>query len=99
MLTPAYDLLSTRLILEESIDPEELALSLNGKKSKINRTDFLRFAANIGILERVAASVIAKFASKLVHAQDLIRSSFLSPKFQRKYADILVERISRLTLS
>jgi serine/threonine-protein kinase HipA len=98
VLTPAYDLLSTRLILEESIDPEELALSLNGKKSKINRNDFFRFAENMGILERVAASVIARFESTLVQAQELIRLSFLTPKLQGKYADILRERMSRLDL-
>lgn len=33
MLTPAYDMLSTVLVMPE--DTEELALTLNGKKCKI----------------------------------------------------------------
>ena len=37
-LTPAYDLLSTVLVMPE--DTEELALTLNGKKRKICRKDF-----------------------------------------------------------
>lgn len=37
-LTPAYDLLSTALVMPE--DTEELALTLNGKKRKLTRTDF-----------------------------------------------------------
>lgn len=38
MLTPAYDLLSTSIVMPE--DDEELALTLNGKKKKIKREDF-----------------------------------------------------------
>ena len=37
-LTPAYDLLSTVIVMPE--DTEELALTLNGKKRKIWRSDF-----------------------------------------------------------
>lgn len=99
VLTPAYDLLSTRLILEKSIDSEELALSLNGKKSKLTRIDFFRFAENIGIMERVAASVIARCATTLDQAQDLIQRSFLPPELQRKYGALLKERMSRFAAS
>jgi len=38
MLSPAYDMLSTVLAMPE--DTEELALTLNGKKRKLIRTDF-----------------------------------------------------------
>ena len=34
-LSPCYDLLSTRLLIAEKDDPEELALTLNGKKKNI----------------------------------------------------------------
>ena len=37
-LSPAYDLLSTAIVIPE--DPEESALTINGKKSKITTTDF-----------------------------------------------------------
>ena len=37
-LTPAYDLLSTAIVMPE--DKEEMALTLNGKKARIRRSDF-----------------------------------------------------------
>ena len=46
-LAPAYDLLSTRLVISERDDPEELALPLNGKKNRLKREDFALFARNI----------------------------------------------------
>ena len=38
-LTPAYDMLSTALVMPE--DTEELALTLNGKKRKLKKADFV----------------------------------------------------------
>ena len=49
-LTPAYDLLATQILLPE--DKEEVALTLNGKKAKINKKDWFLLAENIGITEK-----------------------------------------------
>ena len=46
-LTPAYDLLSTALVLPE--DTEELALTLNGRKRKLRRSDFVQAMTASGI--------------------------------------------------
>jgi stage V sporulation protein B len=40
LLTPAYDMLSTALVMPD--DTEELALTLNAKKRKIKKEDFIR---------------------------------------------------------
>ena len=50
-LTPAYDLLSTSLLIPE--DPEELALTLNGKKRKLRRGDFVKAMAQSGLNDNV----------------------------------------------
>ena len=50
-LTPAYDLLSTAIVMPE--DKEELALTLNGKKSRIVRRDFEKAILGSGISEKV----------------------------------------------
>ena len=42
VLSPAYDLLPVNIIMPE--DPEETALTLNGKKSNLRRKDFLALA-------------------------------------------------------
>jgi len=39
-LTPAYDMLSIALVTPE--DTEELALTLNGKKRKLRKSDFIK---------------------------------------------------------
>ena len=52
-LSPAYDLLPTRLLLSEKQDSEELALHLNGKKSNFNRS-FLGYGEYLGISEKVS---------------------------------------------
>ena len=44
LLGSAYDLLSTRLLIPAEVDPEEMALPLNGKKSKIQLEDFEKFS-------------------------------------------------------
>lgn len=49
-LTPAYDLLCTQLVMPE--DPEELALTLNGRKRKIQKADFIKVMTASGLSER-----------------------------------------------
>lgn len=45
LLSPAYDLLNINLIFPS--DKEDLALTLNGKKKRIKRLDFDKFAENL----------------------------------------------------
>lgn len=59
VLTPAYDMLSTVLVMPE--DTEELALTLNGKKRKIIHQDFtIAFTAS-GLTSKVIENLFAKF--------------------------------------
>lgn len=46
-LTPAYDLLNVVIINPK--DDEELALILNGRKKKLQKEDFIKSAASLGI--------------------------------------------------
>ncbi len=41
-LLPAYDLLSTRLVIPEKDNPEEMVLTLNGRKRNFSKQDFLK---------------------------------------------------------
>lgn len=47
VLSKAYDLVSTKLILEN--DLEDLALSLNCKKTNLKKDDFIKFGKFIGL--------------------------------------------------
>jgi y4mF family transcriptional regulator len=43
----AYDLVNTRLVIPEKDDPEESTLSLNGKRSRLEVSDFVKFGINL----------------------------------------------------
>lgn len=51
LLTPAYDVLSTALVMPE--DTEELALTLNGNKRKIKKTDFIASMQALGLEDKI----------------------------------------------
>ncbi len=93
-LTPAYDLLNTKLVMPDDI--EESALSINGKKNKITLNDFEALADKLAISEKVFAKLLKRFITTVPKAQKLIQNSFLSPKLQHKYYQIMQERIERL---
>ena len=57
-LSPAYDLLPVNVIMPA--DREELALSLNGKKTNLRKKDFLIFADECGIDRGAAEKMIRK---------------------------------------
>ncbi|MBX3006820.1 MAG: HipA domain-containing protein [Melioribacteraceae bacterium] len=82
-LSPAYDLLSTKLLLPE--DKEEFAIPINGKKSKIKRKDFDTLANSFHITEKTKASIYKKFTAIYEHWLEIVKRSFLSNPTQEKY--------------
>ena len=93
-LTPAYDLLSTALVIPE--DKEELALTLNGKKSRLNRSDFETAALNSGLEQRVIENIFAKFQKTIPKWDLLIDNSFLSNEMKKNYKNLIQKRRDRI---
>lgn len=94
-LTPAYDLLNATLINPK--DDEELALTLNGRKKKLKKEDFIQSATTLGIDEVVVDRLINKYAKLLPKFEVVIQNSFISTKLKEKYNSLLRERIDRLS--
>jgi serine/threonine-protein kinase HipA len=94
VLSPAYDLLSTKIIIPE--DPEEMALTLNGKKSNFKKKDFDDFAANLQINTKVRNNSYDKFFNIKELMMEFIGKSFLTEEMKEKYISLLSERFSRL---
>lgn len=94
-LTPAYDLLNAAIINPK--DNEELALTLNGRKKKLQREDFITSAISLGIGSMVAERLINKHTKLLPKFNAVIQGSFLSVGLKDKYAELLKERIGRLS--
>ena len=94
MLTPAYDMLSTALVMPE--DTEELALTLNGKKRKIKKADFVVSMQASGLEEKVINNIFAKFTKVKDKWFEFIDRSFLSNEMKETFKTIVAEKLSLL---
>ncbi|MGN1235975.1 MAG: HipA domain-containing protein [Bacteroidaceae bacterium] len=94
-LTPAYDLINATIINPK--DDEELALTLNGRKRKLQREDFIRSATTLGIESLIAERLINKYNKLLPKFEAVIQNSFISAELKEKYNDLLKERLARLS--
>ena len=90
-LTPAYDMLSTALVMPEDI--EELALTLNGKKRKIRKLDFENSMQASGLEEKVIRNIFNKFLKVKDKWFDFIDISFLPEEMKIAYKDIITNRL------
>lgn len=93
VLTPAYDLLSTALVIPE--DTEELALTLCGKKRKLSKANFFDAMMQSGISEKVCENIVAKFQKVLPSWIAFIEQSFLPTDMQEDLVALIEKRISR----
>ncbi len=93
-LTPAYDLLSTALVLPE--DTEELALTLNGRKRKLRRSDFVQAMTASGMDEKVIDNLFKKFIKAIPKWDEWIDVSFLPDEMKNEYKTFIAERIKKL---
>lgn len=92
-LSPAYDLLSTLLVLS---DEEESALTINGKKNRLKRTDFDSVAKTLQINEKTVAAIYQRFAKILPTWQQWIERSFLSAEMKKQYSDLIIAKLTSI---
>ena len=90
-LSPAYDLLSTLLVL---LDEEESALTINGKKNRLKRTDFDNLAKSLQINEKTVTAIYQRFAKILPTWQECIERSFLSDEMKKQYSDLIIAKLA-----
>lgn len=94
LLSPAYDLLNVAIVNPK--DTEELALTLNGKKSRLVRSDFLKFAERLDITVKSLNQMITSFQKVMPKWEQLIMDSFLSEDMKERYLSFINERMNRL---
>ena len=93
-LAPAYDLLN--IAIANPIDKEELALTLSGRKSKLQLKDFLKAGEAMGLEEKVITHLIGNMQKALPKWKMLIQSSFLTEEMKVKYEQLVTSRLERL---
>jgi serine/threonine-protein kinase HipA len=98
VLSPAYDLLSTRLVIPEKDDPEEFAMPMSGKKSNFKKADFVRFTENSGLKDVFFERTIKRLSSHKERMLALISMSFLPQEMKEDYKKMLLGRAARIGL-
>lgn len=88
--SPSYDLLNVNLVFPE--DKEELALTLNGKKSRMRWKDFEMLAQVLGLHEKVLINTKEKFLKKNDEVFSTIDASFLPDELKDKYKEIWLQK-------
>lgn len=97
ILAPAYDLLSTKLVLPD--DKDELALTLNAKKRKLKKSDFNNLLNTYKIDEKVIENIYEKYRKIVPQWLNFIDTSFLPQQMKEEYKSIIIKRKSILDLS
>jgi serine/threonine-protein kinase HipA len=97
MLSLAYDLLNTKLAMPE--DKEEIALTLNGKKARLKRSDFDAFAKSLRIPDKVVKNTYLEISECIPEMLNFIEISFLPLGDKELYRSIVLERSAAIGLS
>ncbi len=93
-LSPAYDLVNTTLV--NPADEEELALTLNGRKKKLKKQDFVAAMNSLNVEEKQQQNIFNKMWKAMTKWEELIESSFMSEGLKEQYKTIIKERMNRL---
>lgn len=93
-LSPAYDLVSTMLVIKN--EPEQMALTLNGRKNKLTKKDFVALATNLSITERQMENCFQSFSKKLELVIWWIENSFLPEDQKGILIKTITDRINML---
>ena len=94
VLSPAYDLVATALV--NPADKEDLALTLNGKKKKITRNDFIAAFRTLNLDPKQQENIFRKMMSAKDRWMDFIGISFLSDDFKERLMTIIEQRFKRI---
>ena len=94
VLTPAYDLLNVSMVNPK--DTEELALTLNAKKKRIKKSDFVRAMETSGISPKVFDNILGKYRKLLPKFNEIIDLSFLDKEDKEIYKQSITSRLARI---
>jgi serine/threonine-protein kinase HipA len=96
MISPAYDLVATKLVLPD--DEEETALTINGKKNKLNAGDFYTLAQSLVLNEKTVQNTLEKFKTVLPKFIKFVDTSFLNDSLKKEYKLLIEKRAVRIEL-
>jgi serine/threonine-protein kinase HipA len=96
VLAPAYDLLNVAIILPD--DKEEMALTLEGKKKKLTKDNFVNLAKGLGLTDKQIESTFKRMLKNKFKAMEWIEKSFLSEDMKVAYKKMMEYRYTQLNI-
>lgn len=92
-LTPIYDFLNSSIAIKNP--EEEIALTLNGKKSNLKASDFVDYYAKdrLQLNEKTITTILEQMHNAIPKWKELLEISFLSDDMKEKYLGLLGNRI------
>lgn len=94
VLSPAYDLVATKLV--NPADDEEMALILNGRKKKLRRSDFTTAFNTLKLDLKQQENIFRKMERAKKKWMEFIDISFISDEFKVAYKALLQERFLKI---
>jgi len=94
ILSPAYDMVASSLVVEG--DEEELALTLNGKKKKIRKKDVMEAINRFNIDNKAIENLFNKFNASFEKWYKFIDKSFLPNDMKIGYHDLIMKRANQI---
>jgi serine/threonine-protein kinase HipA len=96
VLTPAYDLVATKLVIPQ--DNDEAALTINGKKRNLTLNDFKEFARFLTINDKTVQNSLEKIQSSIPLWLEFINRSFLTNQWKSIYRQLIEDRAKAVKL-
>lgn len=94
ILSPAYDMVNTALV--NPADDEDMALTLNGKKKKLKKQDFVAAMNTLKVDEKQQQNIFTKMEKARQKWMEQIDNSFLTEEFKKQYKQMLIEKFERI---
>ena len=94
VLSPAYDMVASNLVVKG--DEEELALTINGKKKKLMKNDFLEAINRFDIDPKAVENMFDKLKKSEQQWHEFIDISFIPDDMKKSYHELIYDSVSRI---
>jgi serine/threonine-protein kinase HipA len=93
-LSPAYDIVNSRLVIPE--EKEEMCLSLHGKRNNISKKDFQGLAEHLGLKIKQVNNALERLNGIRSSIETMIEESFLEERLRSRFLEIFKERMQKI---
>jgi len=93
-LSPAYDIVNSRVVLPD--EREELCLSIQGKKNRIGKKEFIALAGRFGLNAKQTDHMFDRLAGLQPDVENMVKQSLLPNDLKEGFLEIFWQRMKRV---